>query len=179
MSSLHFFSSHASINQRRSSRRYHHCFSGRHVTTGNRGLADRELCRTPTPSQAPGCGIRFHSRKPVSKPGSCSGILGGHRETSRRIPHKIRPFLALWRRSSLYQNNRYTFVPGYSSLLVISSRIIVVATAMAPQSIFPGEEARTAIMFDLVQEALVPLLEDPQRYRGLRRERLGRSFERV
>lgn len=50
---------------------------------------------------------------------------------------------------------------------------------MAPKSIFPGEEARTAIMFDLVQEALVPLLKDPQRYRGLRRERLGRSFERV
>jgi hypothetical protein len=50
---------------------------------------------------------------------------------------------------------------------------------MAPQSIFPGEEARTAIMFDLVQEALVPLLKDPQRDRGLRRERLGRSFERV
>jgi hypothetical protein len=101
-------------------------------------IEERELCRTPTPSQAPGCGIRFHSRKPVSKPGSCSGILGGHRETSRRIPHKIRPFLALWRRSSLYQNNRYAFVPGYSSLLVISSRIIVVAYCYGLQVNLPG-----------------------------------------
>jgi hypothetical protein len=66
-------------------------------------------------------------------PGSCSGILGGHKETFRSIPHKVRPFLALWRRSSLYQNNRYAFVPEYSSLLVISSRIIVVAYCYGPQ----------------------------------------------
>ena len=32
-------------------------------------------------------------------------------------------------------------------------------------------------MFDLVREAFVPLLKDAQRYRSLRRERLGSTFE--
>lgn len=41
------------------------------------GACVRELYRTPTPPQAPECGIRFHSRKPVSKL-AAPGLVRAH-----------------------------------------------------------------------------------------------------